>query len=80
MCWNIGGLASKLTDPDFISYVGGFDVIILVETLLDKSFELTNHFPDFEVFQTSAVKLTHHGRSSGGVVVLVKKTLNEFCV
>ena len=75
MCWNIGGLASKLTDPDFISYVGGFDVIAIVETFLDKSFDLTNHFPDFEVFQASAVKLTHHGRGSGGVVVLVKKRL-----
>ena len=72
------GLASKLTDPDFISYVGGFDVITLVETFLDKSFELTNHFPDFEVFQVSAVKLTHHGRRSGVVVVLVKKRLMSF--
>ena len=77
MCWNIGGLASDFTDPDFISYMGGFDVIALVETFLDKSFELINHFPDFEVFQASAVKLTHHGRSSG-VVVLVKKRLMSF--
>ena len=66
-----------MTDPDFISYVGGFDVITLVETFLDKNFELTNHFPNFEVFQASAVKLTH-GRRSGGVVVLVKKRLMSF--
>ena len=50
----------------------------LVETFLDKSFYLTNPFPDFEVFQASAVKLTHHGRRSGGVVVLVKKPLMSF--
>ena len=56
LCWNIGGLASKLTDPDFISYVGGFDVITFDETFLDKSFELTKHFPDFEVYHASAVK------------------------
>ena len=78
MCWNIGGLASKFADPDFISYVGGFDVVALVETFLDKSFDFTNHFPDFEVFQASAVKLTHRGRRSGGVVVLVKKRLMSF--
>ena len=76
--WNIGGLASKLTDPDFISYVGGFDTIALDETFPDKRFDLTNHFPDFEVFQAPAVKLTHHGRRSGGVVVLVKKRLMSF--
>ena len=80
MCWNIGGLASKLTDPDFISYVGGFDVIALVEVFLDKSFKLTNHFPDSEVFQASTVKLTHHGRRSGGVCSSGEKALNEFCV
>ena len=58
--------------------MGGFDVIALVEAFLDKSFDLTNHFPYFEVFQSSAVKLTHHGRRSDGVVVLVKKRLMSF--
>ena len=76
LCWNIAGLASKLTDPDFISYVCGLDA--LVETFLDKSFESTDHFPNVVTFQASVVKLAHHGRRSGGVVVLLKKRLMNF--
>ena len=56
LCWNIDGLASKLTDHDLLSYVCGFDEIDLVETVLDKSFELTTHCSDFETVQASAVK------------------------
>ena len=54
-----------------------FDVIALVETFFDRNFKITKHFPDFDIYQTSAVKLTHHGRRSGGVV-LVKKHLMRF--
>ena len=56
----------------FINYACILDMIVLCETFLDKSFELTKDFPAFEMCQTSAVKCTHGGRRCVGVEVLVK--------
>lgn len=70
-------MASKLPDPDFLGYILKFDIVCLVETFLDKAFDLSRHFSDFQIFQKSARKLTSHGRRSGGVVVLVKKDISK---
>ena len=73
--WNIDGLHSKISDGNCKSYIRDFDIAVLVETFVEKSYDLTQHFPDHHIYACSAVKLSNQGRRSGGIVVLVKKWL-----
>ena len=41
-------------------------------------FDLSNVFHNYIKFVSPAVKLSHHGRRSGGVIVLVKQDLSKF--
>ena len=75
LSWNVDGLRNKLHDPDFLKYVSRFDIVCLVETFLQKPFLAPDILSDFVCFSTPAVKLSHHGRCSGGVVVMVRKSL-----
>ena len=77
-CWNIGGLVQHLSEPDWIRYVQKLYFIILVETFVDTSLDLSHVFSDHVQFLSPAVKLSHHGRRSGGVTVLVRKNLKQF--
>ena len=74
--WNIDGLLSKLDNADFINYVSSFDIVSLLETYIEH-FE-TSLFPNFTIFCKPAVKLSHRGRRSGGIVVLIKTSLMKF--
>ena len=56
-----------------------FDFITHVETFVDTSLDLSHVFSDHVQFLSPAVKLSHHGRRSGGVTVLVRKNLKR-CV
>ena len=74
LSWNIEGLTNKLFDKDFVCFVSSCDFVCLTETfLVDRiTFDI---FPDHNLFYQPAVKLTHQGRPSGGVMCLVKKVL-----
>ena len=78
VCYNIDGLASKLLDNSFLNFLEKFDIICLVET-----FMCTNEIPAYlfnsfcKPFFSKAFKLSTHGRCSGGVVVLIKHSLNN---
>lgn len=76
LSYNIEGITSKLKDKHFISFVSGYDIVCLVETFVN-SFS-SNSFPSFTSFVAPAKKLSHHGRSSGGVIVLVKDAFSKF--
>lgn len=78
MCWNIDGLHSKIRDDECIGYIGKFDIAALVETFVEGSYNVTLSFPDHDTYLCSAVKLSHQGRRSGGVMLLVKKCLAKF--
>ena len=78
VCWNIDGLASKLVDDDFIQYVQTIDIVCLIETFLDDTFHLTNHFCDYVKYLSPAIKHSYMGRRSGGLLLLVKKRLEQF--
>ena len=78
VCWNIDGLASKLVDDDFIQYVQTIDIVCLIETFLDDTFDLTNHFCDYVIYLSPAIKHSYMGRRSGGLLLLVKKRLEMF--
>ena len=75
--WNVEGLLGKVCEADFMQYVSDFDIICFTETFLERVDPL-DCFPDFLQFPSSAVKLSWHGRSSGGVLVLVKRALGKY--
>ena len=77
-CWNINGLASKLTDPDFVSYITSFDICFLCETFTMPSFDFSVYFSDFVVLHSPGVKLSRMGRCSGGTVMLIKKSIIDY--
>ena len=74
--YNVNGILNKLYDPELLSYFELFDVISLVETHLDDHVELSNDFfANFIICKQPAIKISHQGRRSGGIIVLVKKRL-----
>ena len=74
MTWNIEGLSNKLFDKDFVCFVTSCDFVCLTETFLVDTLKF-DIFPDHDIFYKPAIKLSHQGRPSGGVICLVKKTL-----
>ena len=65
------GLLDKLADREFLRYVQLFDTVCIAlgETFLD--YLNTETFPEHFVFVKPAVKFSHMGRRSGGVITLV---------
>lgn len=78
LSWNVDGLWNKLSDPDFLQFLNKHDVVCLFETFLENIFVPPASLCDFECFSFPAVKLSHHGRRSGGVVVLVKTAYAKY--
>ena len=78
VCCTIDGLASKLVDDDFIQYMQTIDIVCLIETFLDDTFDLTIHFCDYVKYLSPAIKHSYMGRRSGGLLLLVKKRLEKF--
>lgn len=78
MLYNVAGLASKLADVDWVRYIERFDFVSIIETFVDDNFDLSNVFHEYDKFMCPAVKLSYHGRRSGGIVLLVKKYISKF--
>lgn len=76
--WNTDGLVSKLSDSDFMRYLQNSDIICLIKTFIDATFDLSSHFGDYQKYITPAVKLRYMGRRSGGLLLLIKKHLEPF--
>ena len=72
--FNVENIASKLSETDFVSYIKSFDIFCALEIFSNTQFDFSIHFPEFH---SPAVKLSRHGRRSGGVV-LVKKYIMPF--
>ena len=73
---NVEGIVSKLKDTSFVSFISCYDFVCFLETFVD-TFTSTL-FPSFTSFVTPAKTLSHHGRRSGGVTVLVRNVLMRF--
>ena len=67
-------LSSRLTEPGFIEYLSSFSICCLVETFTSENFDFSIYFAEYLVFHSSAIKLSSHGRRSGGAVILIKKS------
>ena len=62
-----------MSDADWMAYVEGFNLVTLTETFIDKNFDLSHVFTDYVKFVSPAVKLSHQGRRSGRILVMVRK-------
>lgn len=73
--WNIEGLSGKLNDSDFLSKIGQFDLISLVETwLIDRSALNIDGFYSFSKCRKMPMNAR---RNSGGITILVKSSLRK---
>ena len=66
---------TKISEPDFVSYVKAFDVFGAVETFTSTHFDFSTHFDNYHVFHSPAIKLSARGRRSGGVAIFIEKTI-----
>lgn len=78
LSWNVGGLAARIYDQGFVSYVCKFDIVCLIETFTDSEFNAQNVFPLYNIYSAPAHKLSDKGRRSGGVTLLITKSLAVF--
>ena len=67
-----------MSDCDWLEYIDRFDFVCLTETFIDDVFDLSHVFRNCMKFSSPALKLSHQGRKSGGVLVLVKQALFDF--
>ena len=79
MSLNVDGLSTKLHDQDLLNFIDKYDIVTLQETFMLNNDIPSNIFTPFmDPFFSPATKLSHQGRCSGGVVVLVKKKLANY--
>jgi len=73
----VEGFLSKLVDPDFLDYIKLFSIVCLQETFIEY-FDVPDCLSQFDAYVSPATKLSHHGRRSGGVIVLTHTSLRKF--
>jgi hypothetical protein len=74
----VENLVTKISECDFVDYIKSFDLFCALETFLGENFDFGIHFKEFHVFNSPAVKLSKHGRRSGGVALFVKKEIMQY--
>lgn len=77
-CFNVENLVTKISECDFIDYVKSHDIFCALETFIDEKFDFGIHFDMYHVFNVPALKLSKHGRRSGGVALFVRKEILPF--
>ena len=77
-CWNVENLLTKVSEPDFVSYVKSFDIFCAIETFASTLFDFSTHFENHHVLHSPAIKLSARGRRSGGVAVFIDRSFMPF--
>ena len=75
--WNIGGLLDKICLDGFCDFINTFDIVGLGETFTNMRFDFSIKFNDFIVKHCPAENFSHLGRPSGGLVLLIKKSISD---
>ena len=77
--YNINGLLQKIDNSHLIQYITSHDFVCLTESFIATSFE-SDLFNDCCIYTAIAEekKLSHQGRYSGGVVVMVRKQYSPY--
>ena len=76
--WNCEGLFEKLGLNGVSEYINTLDIAVLGETFTFSSFDFNIKFGEFIALHEPAKKFNIRGRPSGGLVVLVRKTLERY--
>ena len=76
--WNVEGLYEKLHLSDLCEFIQSLDIIGLGETFTLPGFKFDIKFPDHYALHCPATKYSKYGRPSGGIVLLIRKTLRKF--
>ena len=70
-------MLSKLNDPDFDLIFTNHDIVCICETFITSLNDIPSHlFNKCYKYIAPASKLSNQGRPSGGVIVLIKTTLD----
>ena len=69
---------TKISEPDFVSYIKSFGVFCAIETFTSTHFDFSTYFDNYHVFHSPAIKLSARGSRSGGVAVFIDKTFMPF--
>ena len=77
-CHNVEGLSKKLCEDDYVDFIHKHDIFCLQETFTHDNFDFSLLFNEYEHFHKPGVKLKEKGRRSGGIVVLIKKTIAKY--
>ena len=75
LSWNIESLLDKICLDGFCDFIKQFDIIGLGETYTNKNFDFSKKFNDYEVKHSPAESFSRLGRPSGGLVLLIKKSI-----
>ena len=75
--YNINGLLQKIDNSHLIQYITFHDFVCLTESFIATSFE-SDLFNDYCIYTAIAKKLSHQGRYSGVVVVMVRKQYSPY--
>ena len=75
--YNINGLLQKIDNSHLIQYITSHDFVCLTESFIATSFE-SDLFNDYCIYTAIAKKLSHQGRYSGVVVVMVRKQYSPY--
>ena len=78
LSWNLEGMFEKLNLDGVCDYIRTFEVACIGETFTYPNFDLNIKFSDYVHLHCPATKYNRLGRPSGGLVVLIKKTLQSF--
>ena len=76
--WNVEGLFEKLNLDGLCEFMRTFDILGLGETFTLPGFDFSLKFPDYFALHCPAKKYSKLGRPSGGLVLLIKKTLAPY--
>ena len=76
--WNVEGLYEKLSFDGLCNFIQSFDILGLGETFTLPGFNFDIKFPDHLALHCPAKKYSKLGRPSGGLVLLIKKTIAPF--
>ena len=78
LIWNMDSLFDKISLQGICDFIGSFHVACLAETFTLPNFDFNIKFDNFIQIHCPAEKFTSTGRPSGGLVVLIKKELEEY--
>ena len=72
---NVSGLYNKLSDLGFLQTLQNYDIICLLETFVTNIENIESIVSSHLLYFKPAIKISNFGRASGGVIVLVKKSI-----